>query len=338
MLSGPGSRTASPPPEPPAEAANIRLLRPLFAAALSLALLAPTLGCDRYDEDGIFVRTGCDEQRVARIHPMDGGTTAFAGGWIMGQLACTAPEATLTVRSQANRAVEGAVTRHLADRQLRLRPTEPLAPNSTYIALIETDDGDKEWDFVTTATGTAVGTELAGITTAMDAAGGVLLDPAGVGPALSDEVAAMRAALELRSDADADGVQARLGAWTGEVDSGTQDFLRPTAELLLTWDDPFFQSAPQDLRWRLVNFTLVLEDAVIGGGVLPGAESLDGFWMGGRWDTRGAQAALGDLCAADRDADGAGCVPCRDGEEQCLAFLLVAVPQVDWPASLMVQD
>ena len=326
-------RAAAPP-----QAANICGLKPLLAAALSLAFVAASAGCGPYDEVGIYLRTGCDLQRVSRLHPADGSADAFARGWIMGQLACTAPESTLTLRTQANRPVEGLVTRHLADRQLRLRPVEPLAPNSTYTALMTTDDGDKEWDFVTTATGTAVGTELAGLATAMDPVGGVLLDPAGAGPGLGDEVAAMRAALELLSNADSGGFTARLGAWTGPVDSGTQDFTRRTAELDLTWNDPFFQSEAKDLRWRLANLTLVLEDAVVGGGVMPGAASLDGFWLQGLWNTREAQAALGDVCGADLAADGPGCVACRDGEAECLPFLLVHVPQVDWPASLLVVE
>ncbi len=304
-------------------------------AASGLAFCAAEAGCERYDEDGIYVRTGCEEQRVARLRPEDGASNAYVDGWVVGEVECTAPESTIELRTQANRVVDAVITRHLAERQLRVRPNEPLAPNSTYVARMETDDGHREWSFVTTRTGTAVGGELLGITAAADSTGGLLLEPAGVATTLFEEIATMRPALELLSDAASGELTARLGAWTGAVETGTQDGSRATTELTLSWQDPFFESQPTDLRWRLVNFALVLEDAVVGGAVQPGAEGLEGFWLQGTWDTREAAASLGDVCTADLEGDGVGCGPCRDGAEDCLPFHLVHVPQVAWPGTLV---
>jgi hypothetical protein len=308
----------------------------LAAATLFSTLLVS--GCDRYDPDGVFVRTDCEQQRVELKRPFEGTDQAFAGSWIIGQVVCVAPEATLVLKTQSGQVVPGSLTRHLDDRQLRLKPDEPLLPNSTYTARVDTDDGHRAWSFTTSATGSDVGIALTGIAAAADPSSGLLLDPIGFGPHLMAELESMRPALQLLSDVESSSLLGRLGAWTSSLDSGTQDGSRSTFDATLVWSDPYFESERFDVRWRLENLPLVLEDATIGGGVQPGPGSLEGFWLSGTWDTRDAQAALGDVCAADIDGGGDGCIPCRDGAEECLPFLLVHVPQSPWPGTLTQVD
>ncbi len=306
----------------------------LPAAALSLALIAAP-GCDRFDEEGVLLRSDCEQQRIAQLVPRDGELEVPPNAWIVGEVACAAPEATLTLQTQGGQPVAADVTRLRGDRQLRLRPAAPLIPSSRYNARLDTDDGHRAWSFVTSATGTPVGAAVAGLAGAGAAEQGVVLDPAVGASALEDEWGALRPALQLLSDADEGPNAARLGAWAGEPAEGIQDGARSTADLSIVWDDPWFQSEPIDLRLRLLNLPLVLEDAVIGGAVRPGAAGLDGLWIEGSWDTREAEAALGDLCAADAALDGDGCGPCRDGAAACLPFLLVQVPVAPWPGDLV---
>ncbi len=299
------------------------------------ALLLSLAGCDRYDPDGVWIRSDCEEQRVARLVPSDGEVSVYVGGWVLGQVACSAPEATLELTTQSGQAVAGELTRHREYRQLRLRPDQPLVSNARYTALMETDDGNREWSFTTSSTGTAVGDDVADLSGAALASQGALLDPAAGLEPLDVEFDALKLALRLLSDADSGPNGLRLGAWSGDAADGVQDASRPTVDLGLEWADPHFSTEPSDLRLRLANLPLVLEDAVLGGGVRPGGGALDGLWLQGRWDTREAMPALGDLCAADLEELGEGCGPCRDGVEACLPFLLVHVPVAAWPGDLL---
>lgn len=305
----------------------------LLLGASSVALLS---ACERFDDEGVWIRQDCESgQTVELLRPFEGSQDAYVGSWIVGEVECEAPELALSVTRRGGQEVLGELTSHRQQRQLRLRPTDYLAPNSDYTARMETDDGNREWSFTTSATGTAVGGAVGGVAAAGLGADATVLEPAGAARLLRPELASWKPALQLLSDVTGDTLTARLGAWTGEVDDGVQDGARSTRDLTLTWEDPHFRSVPTDLRIRLDDVTLALEDATVGAAVEPGAGGLQGLWIDARWDTREAAAALGDLCQADVDGWGPGCIPCRDGEASCLAFLVVHVPQTAWPGSLV---
>lgn len=302
---------------------------------LALPLLLVGSSCDRYDPDGVAVAPPCAEQRVDLLRPRRDSDNAYVGSILVAELACVAPEGVLALSGPGG-AVDGPVTLHRSDLQRRLRPTEYLEPETTYTGRIDTDAGFRDWSFTTSATGPSVGDQL-DLGAAMHPDQGVLLDPPGAGALLVDELAAFQPVLVL-GQAEVGRLPARLGARTGAVAEGTQDGSRSTWDLELRWTDPHFRSEPVDLRWRLDSLALVLEDAVLRGGVAPTLDRVDGFSIEAMWDTRDAEGALGDgpgsLCTADVDAGGDGCVPCRDLEIACLPFLLVHAPGQAWPGTL----
>ncbi len=301
---------------------------------LAISLLISAWGCDRYDPDGVSVSPPCAEQRIELLRPRRDIEDAYVDSWIVAELACEAPEAELVLTGPEG-ALDGTLSLHKSELQRRLRPSPRLAPDTPYSGRIDTADGFRRWSFTTSSTGAPVGGALDGLGAAVEPGGGDLLDPPGAGWLLAEELGAMSPVIQARGDADQTW-PVRLGARSGDADEGSQDGSRRTWDIELQWNDPFFQSAPVDLRWRLDTFALVLEDAVLRGAVDPGTSRIDGFSIEALWDTREAEAALGagSLCEADTDGQGEGCVPCRDLEVACLPFLVVHAPGQPWPGSL----
>lgn len=305
------------------------------------ALLLLLVGCDRYDDQGVLVAPPCDEQSVEKLHPPKDTDAAWVGGLVWVNLACAAPESTMSLAGP-NGSVAGSTFIAHGGRQIRFEPATWMDREANYVARLDTSDGYREWNFRTSALGAPVTAELTERALALHPAQGALLDPPGF---LDDLLPALQAGLhpvvQFLGEPANGRVPLRLGGRLDARPSAGQDLDDMTWDLDATWADPVWAVGPIDMTWELFDFPLVLEDAVLEGAVAADIGSGGGGTLEARWDTRTADESLGtgpgSLCERSLTTSGAGCVPCRDGTEACLPLSVRSIPADAWGGVLQPQ-
>ncbi len=300
-----------------------------LAAALALALPA----CEAFDDQGEVVTDYCEMQRVDRIRPRDETTDAYANGWAFVTLDCPVDEGNISVETLQGEPATGSVMQVHSGYQIRYRPQPPFAPNTTYQARLDIDGGFSAWRFATSALGQPTGTVgLAEHAMAFRPLGAILLDPPGMEESVEVALADFTPAVQFTGDAAGGTVPVRLGGALLDEDGDPQDMDQPTWSGEARWQDPYWELGPLDLSWRLPDFDLVVEDAVLSGSVAPDLIGGGGGMLEGLWDSRGGELLLGgeSPCEVAVSAGAEGCVACRDGSVSCMPLRLVHMGAIPW--------
>ncbi len=317
---------------------SVRL--PLLLVAIAL------IGCDRYDDSGVFVSAPCAEQSVEQLHPahdpdhLDDDT--WIGDLIWVDLECPAPGATLALNGP-NGGVAGSTFIQHGGRQILFEPAAFLQPDAYYAAHLETGDGVRDWEFGTSSLGAPIQVGLTERALALHPAQGALLDPPGF---LDDLLPALQAGLhpviQFLGEPSGGLVPLRLGGRLDARATAQQDLVDRTWDLNAAWTDPVWAIGPIDMTWELFDFALVLEGAVLEGAVASDLGSGGGGRLEALWDTRPADDALGtgpgSLCARAQAASDVGCTDCADGVAACLPLSVRSIPGDAWSGVLQVVD
>jgi len=307
----------------------------LFALALS--------GCgDHFDQTGIVVDNYCEQSTVDRKRPVTGDDDAYVDGWIFGEINCPAPGGILILRDPQEEAIDGLLTYHHGNRQIRFRPVPPLLTETTYEAYLEVSGGFLSWSFSTSTLGQPVQGDIAGTALAFPLSQGLLLDPPGLGDVLPPALSGLHPIMQFQNDPGQFNVPVRLGAQVLAATGGVQDLGHPTQELVAGWSDPFFELSLPSLQLSVGSWDLVIEEPVFEGAISSTPSDGGTASLRGLWDTRSAELSLGSgsgsLCVMAMEAGGEGCETCNDGEAACLPLLLVDVPAVHWLGLLQQVD
>ncbi len=301
---------------------------------LVLAVLASTGCSDYFDHTGVVVGDDCIQATVDRKRPATGEENAYISGWVFGELNCPAPGGILIVRNPEQESVDGLLTRHHGNRQIRFRPVPPLQTATTYEAYLEVSNGFLSWSFSTSSLGLPIEADLAGVALAFPLSEGLLLDPAGLAGVLPPALSGLHPIVQFQNDPGQFNVPVRLGVQVLADTGGPQDLDQPTHELVASWSDPFFEIRLPRLEHAMGAWDLVVEEPVFEGVIASNPSDNGSVSLSGLWDTRSAEAFLGtgsgSLCVMAMNAGGQNCEACSDGEVACLPLLLAEVPTVNW--------
>lgn len=304
---------------------------------LSTVLLLTLMGCDRYDLEGEVVEAPCDDQAILAFGPPADSVEGYVDGPVWVDLRCPTGVAGLAVTRSDGQTADGDFTSHHGQRQIRWVPSEPLTPQTQYLAHFESPEAGQDWSFTTNGVGAPIDSRLAGTGFAMYPADGAILDPPGLDDVLAPILDALHPVVAFRGEPGPSGtVLAVFGARASVDDASDQDLALRTWAPNATWTDPLFSLGPLRLDWTLDGAQLILENARVSGGISSDAAWGAGFSLSGWWDTRPIDASLngpGSVCAAAEDA-GVECTECADEAPSCLRFEVVLARATRWTGTL----
>lgn len=206
-------------------------------------------------------------------------------------------------------------------------PSAPLAPSTSYTAVLNYCSGTTDLTFTTSGLGATIGdpSSLNDKVYSLDLKAGRIVIPEGVGSVLEsylDVVIYMEVA-------EATGSDIRMfGALADEADPTHQDYCSQTIEFPVAdfSEAPFFSIGPDDTTISVAGYSVTIDDLVISGTFAADGSYWGGGTLSGSVDTRalvdlieegGEDGAVCDIVAGF----GVACETCSsDGQPYCLSI------------------
>lgn len=279
------------------------------------------VGCSGADKDsGGGETTAKCETKVNKTIPATGASDFYYRGYVEFQLS----EADDTAKVTSD--IAGTQTMSDDGKTIYYTPSAPLEPDTSYTVTLTYCGGVVPLDFTTSSLGKDIEPSvLVGKTFALDLAKANIVEPAGVGAALSSLLTTKVLAGVV--SADASKVQ-MIGAIATDGTTD-QDFCNPSIpfpEADFT-EAPYFKIGPADTTLSISGAEILVQDLEITGTFASDATSFGGGTLKGTIDARDIAAALPDLGydaagLCDLIAGfGASCVACSDQEPYCLGLV-----------------
>lgn len=279
------------------------------------------VGCSGADKDsGSGTETAKCETKVNKTIPATGASDFYYRGYVEFQLSEADDSAKVTSD------VPGTQTMSDDGKTIYYTPSAPLEPDTSYTVTLTYCGGVVDLDFTTSSLGKEIEPSvLVGKTFALDSAKANIVEPAGVGAALSSLLTTKVLAGVV--SADASKVQ-MIGAIATDGTTD-QDYCNPSIpfpEADFT-EAPYFKIGPADTTLSISGADILVQDLEITGTFASDASSFGGGTLKGTIDARDIAAALPDLGydaagLCDLIAGfGASCMACSDTQPYCLGLV-----------------
>jgi hypothetical protein len=210
-------------------------------------------------------------------------------------------------------------------------PSEPLAPETTYTAVLSTCAGDFEVTFATSNLGWPLEVDLTGRTYRVNLAEGRVIEPEGVGDLIVVTLDPVPLLVEVER---ADEVLELMGA-ASEGHGSEQALCSPTIPFPPAdfSEAPYFEVDPLLLELEMDGVGMVtVHDFEMSGSFAADGASFGGGTIAGELDARELEFILKEIKDPEEICEllasfGAGCVPCTsDGEPYCMRLRIDQIP------------